>query len=238
LKPSSNKRCGAALRAVLAILCASAGPVSAPAQSAGALPGTVTYQLDPAHTFVTFEVLHFGTSTLRGRIGPVAGEVTVDRGARAGDLRLRIPVGTVSTGVRPLDVRLGQPDLLAVVEYPEAYFVATRFQFDDAGGVKEVRGEFTLRGVGQPLSLHARRFSCRHDAMLKKEVCGGDFEADLKRGQLGATFGEPFVSDDVHLLVQVEAIAPEDPATTGLPDNRCRAAPAATFSRKLGDDSP
>jgi polyisoprenoid-binding protein YceI len=168
----------------------------------------ITYQLDPAHTFVTFEVLHFGTSTLRGRIGPVTGEVTVDRGARSGELRLRIPVDTVSTGIRPLDARLKQPDLLAVGEYPEAYFVATRFQFDDAGGVKEVRGEFTLRGVGQPLSLYARRFACRRDAMLKKEVCGGDFEADLKRGQFGANFGEPFVSDDVHLLVQVEAIAP------------------------------
>ena len=175
---------------------------------AQSIPGPITYQLDPAHTFVTFEVLHFGTSTLRGRIGPVTGEVTVDRAAKAGDLRLRIPVDGVSTGLRVLDTRLKQPDLLATAEYPEAYFVATRFAFDDAGGIKEVRGEFTLRGVGEPLSLYARRFSCRLDAMLKKDVCGGDFEADLKRGRFGATFGEPFVSDDVHLLIQVEAIAP------------------------------
>ena len=175
---------------------------------AQSVAGSLTYQLDAAHTFVTFEVLHFGTSTLRGRIGPVTGEVTVDRGARTGDLRLRIPVDGVSTGLRVLDTRLKQPDLLATAEYPEAYFVATRFAFDDAGGIKEVRGEFTLRGVGEPLSLYARRFSCRHDAMLKKDVCGGDFEADLKRGRFGATFGEPFVSDDVHLLIQVEAIAP------------------------------
>lgn len=39
------------------------------------MAGPITYQLDPAHTFVTFEVRHFGTSTLRGRIGPVTGEV-------------------------------------------------------------------------------------------------------------------------------------------------------------------
>ena len=195
----------AALRAVLAASCASVGTAPALAQS---VSGPITYQLDPAHTFVTFEVLHFGTSTLRGRIGPVPGEVTVDRGARSGDLRLRIPVDTVDTGMRILDARLKQPDLLATTEYPEAYFVATRFQFDAAGGVKEVRGEFTFRGVGEPLSLVARSFACRHDGMLKKDVCGGDFEADLKRGRFGATFGEPFVSDDVHLLIQVEAIAP------------------------------
>jgi polyisoprenoid-binding protein YceI len=205
LKRSSNKLRSAALRAVLAASCASVGPAPALAQS---VSGPITYQLDPAHTFVTFEVLHFGTSTLRGRIGPVPGEVTVDRGAHSGDLRLRIPVDTVNTGMRILDARLKRPDLLATTEYPEAYFVATRFQFDATGGVKEVRGEFTFRGASEPLSLVARSFACRHDDMLKKDVCGGDFEADLKRGRFGATFGEPFISDDVHLLIQVEAIAP------------------------------
>lgn len=193
------------LRTALAALCAGPGLAPALAQS---VPGPVTYQLDPNHTFVQFEVLHFGTSTLRGRIGPVTGEVTVDRAAKSGDLRLRIPVATIDTGMRVLDARLKQPDLLATAEYPEAYFVATRFQFDAAGGVKEVRGEFTLRGVGEPLSLIARSFACRHDEGLGKDVCGGDFEADLKRGRFGATFGEPFVSDDVHLLIQVEGFAP------------------------------
>ena len=205
MKPSSNKPRRVALGAAFALLCASPGLAPALAQS---IAGPVTYQLDPDHTFVTFEVLHFGTSTLRGRIGPVTGEVTVDRGAKAGDLRLRIPVATLNTGMRVLDARLKQPDLLAATEYPEAYFVATRFRFDAAGGVSEVRGEFTLRGVGQPLSLHAKSFACRHDERLQREVCGGDFTGDLKRHDFGATFGEPFVSDDVHLVVQVEAIAP------------------------------
>ena len=205
MKRSSNKLRRAVRWTALAAFCAGSGPAPALAQS---VAGPVTYQLDPNHTFATFEVLHFGTSTLRGRIGPVTGEVTIDRAAKTGDLRLRIPVATVSTGLRVLDERLKQPDMLATTEYPEAYFVATRFQFDAAGGVKEVRGEFTLRGVGEPLSLVARSFACRHDDMLKKDVCGGDFEADLKRGRFGATFGEPFVSDDVHLVIQVEGIAP------------------------------
>lgn len=70
-----------------------------------------------------------------------------------------------------------------------------------------MRGEFTLRGIGEPLSLVARSFACRRDATLQREVCGGDFAADLKRGRFGATFGEPFVGDDVHLVIQVEGIA-------------------------------
>ena len=190
---------------LLSLACASPGLAPALAQS---VAGQVTYTLDPDHTFATFEVRHFGTSTLRGRVGPITGEVMVDRAAKAGDLRLRIPMTTLDTGLRALDARLCEPDLLATAEYPEAYFVATRFRFDAAGGVQEVRGEFTLRGVGQPLSLIAQSFGCRRDERLKREVCGGDFAGDLKRHDFGATFGEPFVGDDVHLVVQVEAIAP------------------------------
>lgn len=197
MKASSSKtRRGTALAAVLAAACAGAHA-----------QGPRTYRLDPAQTFATFEVRHFGTSTLRGRVGPIPGEVELDRAAGKGDLRLRIPMATLDTGFAPLDARLRQPDLLATGEYPEAYFVASRFRFDATGGVAEVRGEFTLRGVGQPLSLVARRFACRRDERLGREVCGGDFEGDLKRSDFGATYGEPFVGDAVHLVVQVEAIA-------------------------------
>ena len=198
---------GVARVAALAIGCACAGASHAQEAAASAAAGLRAYRLDPAHTFVTFEVRHFGTSTLRGRIGPFSGDLQFDRTARKGDLRLRIPMGTLDTGFAPLDARLKAPDLLATTEYPEAYFLATQFRFDAAGAVSEVRGEFILRGVSQPLSLFARRFACRDDDSLKREVCGGDFEGDLKRSDFGATYGEPFVADDVHLVIQVEAVA-------------------------------
>lgn len=161
----------------------------------------VLYRLDPQHTFVHFEVMHFGTSTARGRFGPIDGVVTLDRSARAGELSLRIPTGTVSTGIGFFDARLREADLLATAAFPEAYFVATRFRFEGER-LAEVRGEFTFRGVSQPLSLFARQFSCRMDEAT--EVCGGEFEAELLRGEFGATFGLPLIGNRVRLLVQVE----------------------------------
>jgi len=35
----------------------------------------VAYQIDLQGSFVHFEVVHFGTSTLRGRLGRIQGEV-------------------------------------------------------------------------------------------------------------------------------------------------------------------
>ena len=169
------------------------------ASAAGAQP--VGYALDPAHSFVHFEVLHFGTSTSRGRFGPIAGFVTLDRAAGRGEVSLRIPTAGVDTGLPAFNARLREADLLASAAYPEAFFVARQFRFDGPA-LAEVRGEFTLRGVSQPLSLFARHFACRIDAGT--EVCGGDFEAEILRSDFGATFGLPLVANRVRLVVQVE----------------------------------
>ncbi len=189
------------LTPLLAVAAALAWPAAAPATP-------LTYRLDPAHTFATFEARHFDTSTIRGRIGPVTGDVTLDRAAGTGDVRLEIPVATVSTGSRVFDARLREPDLLSTDANPVAWFVATRFRLAAVdGAVQEVRGEFTFRGTSAPLSLTATRFACRDDARLRRQVCGGDFEASFDRSAFGATFGLPFIGNRVHLLVQVEGIA-------------------------------
>ena len=177
----------------LALLLALAAP------GAGAQPAA--YVLDPAHSFVHFEVLHFGTSTSSGRFGPVAGVVTLDRSAGRGEVSLRIPTAGVDTGLPVFNARLREADLLASAEFPEAYFVATTFRFEGQA-LAEVRGEFTLRGVSQPLSLFARRFACRRDEGT--EVCGGDFEGELLRSDFGVSYLLPFVANRVRLTVQVE----------------------------------
>jgi len=171
---------------------------------AGAAPAAV-YDLDPAHTFVHFEVLHFGTSTMRGRIGPVRGTVEFDRGAHRGYVGLRVPLASVDTGVAPFDARLRRDDLLAADDQPHAYFVAADWRFEGER-LHELRGELTWRGLSRPLALRALHFACRDDVRQRTEVCGGDFEAHLHRSEFGAGFGLPFIADRVRLVIQVEAL--------------------------------
>jgi polyisoprenoid-binding protein YceI len=168
----------------------------------------VEYGFDPSHTFVHFEVRHFGTSTIRGRFGPVAGSVMLDRDAGQGKLAVTIATAGVSTGVRVFDGRLREADLLASNEFPQASFVADRFVFD-AGRLVEVKGYFTLRGVRQPLTLRALKFACERREALQREVCGGDFEGEFERSAFGIVFGLPFVGDRVGLVIQAEGIRQE-----------------------------
>jgi polyisoprenoid-binding protein YceI len=163
------------------------------------------YVLDPEHSFVHFEVLHFGTSTLRGRLGPLNGHVELDPVAGRGSVSLRLTTASVDTGMPFFDARLRQPDLLSSEDYPLAYYVSSRFFFDGPK-LAGVNGEITLRGTSQGLEFRALRFGCHTHPVLQREVCGGDFEGELKRGDFGASFGMPFVENRVRLLVQVEGI--------------------------------
>jgi polyisoprenoid-binding protein YceI len=164
------------------------------------------YRFDPTHTFVHFEVLHFDTATVRGRWGPLDGEVDWDRTQRRGRVQVRVETAQVSTGLPVLDQLLRGAALLDTVEHPFAYFVGEQFVFNDNGFPQEIRGEFTLRGVSRPLTLTAERFRCYLNPLFRKEVCGGDFVAELQRSQFGIEHSLPWVADSVRLRIQIEAL--------------------------------
>lgn len=182
--------CAVALAALLACHAAGAAPV--------------VFTLDPEHSFVHFEVLHYGTSTARGRFGPVAGEVTLDREARRGSTRIEIATAGVSTGLRVFDAAIRDGNLLASADFPQAVFAADSFRFD-GDRVAEVSGTLSLRGIRRPFVLRALRFGC--ETRAGREACGGDFEGELLRSEFGIDYLVPLVADRVRLRVQVEAIA-------------------------------
>jgi polyisoprenoid-binding protein YceI len=185
------------IRLHLAGLMLCAALAGMPARAAPAV-----YTLDTERSSVHFEVLHFGTSTLRARLGAIAGTVTLDRAAGKGEVNLRLPTTGVDTGAAVFNARLREPDMLASSEFPDAYFIAAGLRFE-GGQLAEVRGEFTLRGVSRALTLRAVRFACSADGAKEAEVCGGDFEGRVLRSDFGMNYGLPFIADEVRLLVAV-----------------------------------
>ena len=165
-----------------------------------------TYAIDPTHTFVTFEANHFGTSTLRGRFDKKEGSVTLDKAAKTGKAEITLDTSSIDTGVAPLDTHLKSKDFFNASEFATAKFTADKFAFN-GDKVSEVAGTLTLLGKTQPVTLKATNFNCYVSPMLKREVCGGDFETTIARSAYGMPFGINFgLPDNVHLLIQIEAI--------------------------------
>jgi polyisoprenoid-binding protein YceI len=167
---------------------------------------TATYAVDPTHSFVTYEMPHFGTSTNRGRFQVKDGTVQIDRAAKSGKVDVNFDLTAVSTGVPALDKHLQSKDFFNVAQFPTAHFVADKLVFN-GDKVSEVVGKLTMVGKTNPVTLKADHFNCYQNPMLKREVCGGDFEATIDRTKWGMDYGMAYgFPADVHLLIQVEGI--------------------------------
>jgi polyisoprenoid-binding protein YceI len=191
-----------ALASFTAALLAATG--AAQAQSAD-------YAIDPTHTFVNFEIGHFGTSLNRGRWDKKEGTVQFDRAGRTGKVDITIDMNSISTGVAPFDGHLKSADFFNTAQFPTARFVSTRFVFN-GDKVSEVQGSLTLLGKTHPVTLKATNFNCYLNPMLKREVCGGDFEATIQRSQWGMNGLLMVAPDNVRVIVQVEAVKQQSPA--------------------------
>lgn len=164
------------------------------------------YEIDPTHTFVTFEIGHFGASVNRGRFDKKEGSVVFDRAAKTGKVDISVDVTSINTGTDAFNKHLQSADLFDAAKFPKIRFVADKFAFN-GDKVSQVSGMLTLLGKTQPVTLKANQFNCYENPMIKREVCGGDFDATIDRAQFGMNYGiEWGFPKDVRLVVQIEAV--------------------------------
>ena len=189
------------LRALAATAAAAAALFTGAAQAEMA-----TYAIDPSHTFATFQISHFGASVNRGRLDKKEGTVQFDRAGKSGKVDVRFDTSSINSGTPAFDKHLKSADIFNAEQHPTMRFVSDKFVFD-GDKVSAVEGQLTMLGKTQPLTLKANQFNCYQSPMLKREVCGGDFETTIDRTQWGMDYGVSFgMPKTVRLIVQAEAI--------------------------------
>ena len=174
------------------------------ATAAHAAPAS--YAIDPTHTFATFEIDHFGASTNRARFDKKQGAVEFDKAGKTGKVEVTLDMTSVNSGTAAFDKHLKSKDIFNTDQYPVSKFVSDKFVFD-GDKLKEVTGQLTLNGQTHPITIKANKFTCYESPMLKREVCGGDFEATIDRTQWGVNYGVDWgFSKNVRLVLQLEAV--------------------------------
>lgn len=175
------------------------------AGSALAVP--TTYNLDPKHTYPSFEADHFGgISVWRGKFTRSTGVVTLDVAARTGTIEVLIDAESIDTGNAPLDTKVKSADFLDVGRYPNATFKGSSFRFDGDKPVA-VTGDFTLHGITKSLTLKINSFKCFAHPLIKKEVCGAEASAQFDRADYGVNWGTNYGFKTLTLLqIQVEGV--------------------------------
>ncbi|WP_168789993.1 YceI family protein [Paraburkholderia aromaticivorans] len=165
-----------------------------------------TYQLDPDHTYPSFEADHIGgLSVWRGKFDKSQGTVTLDRAAKTGAVEVTTDIASVHTGSTKLDQSLQSDQFFDASKFPDAtYKGALKFKGDKPVSIV---GNLTMHGVTRPLTLKIDSFKCMQHPMLKREVCGVDAVGEFDRSDFGVDFGKTYgFSMKTRLLISAEAL--------------------------------
>jgi polyisoprenoid-binding protein YceI len=172
-----------------------------------AIAAPVTYQIDPAHTYPSFEADHFGgVSIWRGKATKTSGTIILDQAAKSGTVDITVDAASLDFGHAKLNEHAKSPELFDVAKYPTITYKGTLAGFK-GDAPTEVDGQITMHGVTKPLKLTLNQFKCIQNPMLKKEVCGADASATLDRSEFGIDYGVKYgFKMEVKLQIQVEGI--------------------------------
>jgi polyisoprenoid-binding protein YceI len=172
-----------------------------------AIAAPATYDVDPNHTYPSFEADHFGgLSVWRGKFDKSSGTIVIDKDKGAGTVDITIDAASIDFGHAKLNEHAKSAEIFDVQKFPTATYKGTLAKFKD-GAPTEVEGQLTLHGVTKPVKLTINQFKCILNPMIKKEVCGADASATFNRSDFGVSFGDKYgFKQEVKLQIQVEAI--------------------------------
>ena len=167
----------------------------------------VTYNVDPMHTFPSFEADHMGISTWRGKFDKTTGSITMDKEAGTGSLTIVVDMKSGDFGLEALNKAARTKELFESDKYPKATFKGTLEGFADGAPTRAV-GTLEMHGHTNPVTLEIKKFKCIPHPMFKREACGADVYTTLDREQFGMDAGKAYgFSMAVDLRIQVEALA-------------------------------
>lgn len=168
-----------------------------------------SYAMDPPHSIPQFALDYVGFTTIHGRFDRISGKFTIDRSAKTGSVEFVIDAASVTTGdtergnrPRTRDEHLRTADFFNVAEFPRLTYKGSAVRFvGDAPA--EIEGQLTILGVTKPVTLKVERWKCGVHPFSKKEACGADASAKLKRSDFGMKYGIPALGDEVALQIRV-----------------------------------
>lgn len=170
-------------------------------------PGT--WDVDPAHSLVSFVARHAMVAKVRGRFDRFEGTITIAEDLPASSVWATVDLASIDTGDPTRDDHLRSADFFDVEEHPQMTFVSTGVRQE--GDHYVVSGDLTVRGVTRPLDLDVEFNGVTRDPMGRTRA-GFSATGQLNRKDFGLTWnmlleaGGVLVSDTITLELEIAAV--------------------------------
>lgn len=181
--------------------------MSATSLSPDQIPAGV-YNVDPAHSSVSFEVRHMGIATVRGKFSQFEGRI--EASGQTPLLQGTVEVDSIDTGEENRDGHLKSPEFFDAAQHPQISFRSSAGEPAADGKVK-LTGEITIKGVSKPIELIGTIAENGRDPWGNERV-GLELETTIDRRDFDLKWnqtlpnGNLLVSYDVKLLISVSAV--------------------------------
>ncbi|MDN3922671.1 YceI family protein [Roseateles violae] len=186
-----------------ALLSLSAGLL----MSVAAVAAPQNYEIDPGHTYPSFEADHMGISVWRGKMNKSSGTVIYDKSTGTGSVDIAIDLDSIDFGHEALNAWGRGEHFFDTAKFPQARYTG-RFEGASNGVPTRLVGELKLHGVSRPLQLSIHSLKCVPHPLYKRELCGADASGSFRRDEFGLDAGKDYgFKMDVALRIQVEALA-------------------------------
>lgn len=183
---------------------------------AAALASTATfasaadkYVLDASHSQVLFSYNHLGFSTTYGMFAGFEGEISFDQeNAANSSVSVSIPALSMFTGWEKREGHFMSDDFFGAKEGDMVTFVSTSIEVT-GDGTANITGDLTMNDITKSVVLDAKLNKSGTHPQSQKEWAGFDATTTLLRSEFDMGLAVPFVSDEVEVMLSIEAMKAE-----------------------------
>lgn len=201
---------------LLGLVGVQASPAAEAPKATAAAAASETYVIDRSHSYVGFQVRHF-VSKVPGKFNAFTGSIVFDpKTLDALQATVDIDASSIDTDHEKRDNHLKSADFFDTENHPKITFKSTGVKVIDATHAK-LSGDLVMRGVSKPVTLDVEVLGVMPTRGTEKRA-GFEAKGRVNRKDFNILWnrmldnGGAMLSDDVDLLIQVEAVKPgEEP---------------------------
>jgi polyisoprenoid-binding protein YceI len=168
-----------------------------------------TYQIDAAHSSVSFSIKHMMIAKVHGGFEKLSGTLEFDATKPANaKIEVVIDASTINTREPQRDAHLKSADFFDVEKYPTLTFRSTKVE--GSGGDLKVTGDLTIHGVTKQVVLDVEGPTAELKDPYGNLKIGASASTKIKRKDFGLTWnaaleaGGILVGEDVTISLDVQ----------------------------------
>ncbi|MFT5630182.1 MAG: polyisoprenoid-binding protein YceI [Gammaproteobacteria bacterium] len=167
------------------------------------------YVLDASHSQIVFNYNHLGYSTSYGMFSGFDGEIAFDQeDPAASSVNVSFPVMSMLTGWEQRFGHFMSADFFGASEGDMVTFASTGIAVT-GDSTAMITGDLTLNGVTKSVVLDATMNQAGTHPMAEKPWAGFNATTTVLRSDFNVGNFAPFVSDEVQIMISIEAMKAE-----------------------------